>query len=244
MIGPGTCCIPLVVRADAATGAEAGCGAQPRLGVSAMGACWTVGVARSAAAATPAFSGTAMGARQTGHAVRTLPLRSFVMYPAPHFWHRTFPAIVVYLLDGCPNSWCGPSGNAVPGSSNGGRSSKEYLSSAGVSTRTTSRPRCVSAETVMPPGKTSFRRSRRSGEWRWTRRLVGDTRWPGIAPAGTEAGNCIGARARRGYVLVTPRYGGRPRKDRGGGQADQSCACRSIGVIIQVRVETYRPNHT
>ena len=42
------------------------------------------------------------GVRQMGHSVRGLPLRSFVMNPTPHFWHRTFPAMFGGLLKGCP----------------------------------------------------------------------------------------------------------------------------------------------
>ena len=48
--------------------------------------------------------------------------------------------------------------------------------SSGDSTRTTIRPLCFSADTVTPPGRASFLRSRRWGEWRWTLRL-GGRRW-------------------------------------------------------------------
>src|SRR5262245_35822098 len=37
--------------------------------------------------------------------------------------------------------------------------------------RTTSRPWCFSAETVTPPGRTTFSRSNRAGDSRWTRRF-------------------------------------------------------------------------
>jgi len=42
---------------------------------------------------------------------------------------------------------------------------------SGDSTRTTIRPLCFSADTMMSPGRTNFWRSRRRGDRRWTRRF-------------------------------------------------------------------------
>jgi hypothetical protein len=69
----------------------------------------------------------------------------------------------------------------------------------------------------MLPGRTSFWRSRRLGEWRWTLRL-------GVAGTASALGGewdwarrseSIGTSRTKGFVLVAPRSGGRPRKDQG-----------------------------
>ena len=54
-------------------------------------------------------------------------------------------------------------------------------------------------------------------------------------PGGTEMGSCIGARARTGYVLVTPRCGVRPGNDQGGGQADQEPAALEKPIIARAQ---------